>query len=297
LLGLWIEKTCEAKIVSALYPVKTSLESRWIKVFTTSLLAVMLLTGCAKRHAATHPPVPLTIHSPEANWTETGLATWYGEPYHGRRAANGEVFDMEKLTAAHRTLAFDTWVRVTNLDNGREVDVRITDRGPFVEGRIIDLSLAAAREVDMVRSGVARVKIKTLSTPAVAPTPVEVSRRNSKPVAPAPVETSRRNTSPKSSTIPTEWFGVQLAAFRDQQRATEMRDRIASACDCEVNLVEKPGSPVIYRVIAGRESSRQAADNLRSRLRNLSAIDPEVRNSAMVVLWREAAQEQTDTTL
>ena len=82
--------------------------------------------------------------------TETGIASWYGYPYHGRRAANGEIYDMEKLTAAHRTLPFGTWVRVTNLTNSKTVDVRITDRGPFIDGRIIDLSKAAAREIDQV---------------------------------------------------------------------------------------------------------------------------------------------------
>ena len=75
---------------------------------------------------------------------QTGIASWYGYPYHGRQAADGEIYDMEKLTAAHRTLPFGTWVRVTNLANGKTVDVRITDRGPFVRGRIIDLSLSGA---------------------------------------------------------------------------------------------------------------------------------------------------------
>jgi rare lipoprotein A len=72
---------------------------------------------------------------------------------------------MEKLTAAHRTLAFNTWLEVTNLSNGKRVDVRITDRGPFIKGRIIDLSLAAAREIDMIREGVVRVRIKVIAPP------------------------------------------------------------------------------------------------------------------------------------
>ena len=97
--------------------------------------------------------------------TETGIASWYGAPYNGRRSANGEVYDMEKLTAAHRTLPFDTWLEVTNLQNQKRVDVRITDRGPFVNGRIIDLSLAAAREIDMVQSGIVRVRIKVIRKP------------------------------------------------------------------------------------------------------------------------------------
>ena len=100
--------------------------------------------------------------------TETGIASWYGVPYHGRRSASGEIFDMEKLTAAHRALPFETWVEVTNLSNGKQVDVRITDRGPFVRGRIIDLSMAAARQIDMVRAGTARVRLKVIIAPVIA---------------------------------------------------------------------------------------------------------------------------------
>jgi rare lipoprotein A len=98
--------------------------------------------------------------------TETGIASWYGAPYNGRRTASGEVYDMEQFTAAHRSLPFDTWVEITNLANKKRVDVRITDRGPYVDGRIIDLSLAAAREIDMVQAGIVRVKIKVIRKPA-----------------------------------------------------------------------------------------------------------------------------------
>ena len=97
--------------------------------------------------------------------TETGIASWYGVPYNGRRSANGEIYDMEKLTAAHRSLPFDTWVEVTNLVNNKRVEVRITDRGPFVDGRIIDLSMAAAREIDLVTAGIVRVRIKVIKRP------------------------------------------------------------------------------------------------------------------------------------
>ena len=100
-----------------------------------------------------------------AGTKQSGIASWYGEPYHGRRAANGEVYDMEKLTAAHRTWPFDTWVRVRNLDNGRSVNVRITDRGPFAGKRVIDLSRAAAREIGMIGPGTARVRLQVIKPP------------------------------------------------------------------------------------------------------------------------------------
>jgi rare lipoprotein A len=98
-------------------------------------------------------------------WTQSGVASWYGPGFHGRLTANGERFDKEAMTAAHRTLPFDTWLRVTNLDNGLECEVRVNDRGPFAKDRILDLSEAAARKVDMIRSGTARVRITVIPPP------------------------------------------------------------------------------------------------------------------------------------
>jgi rare lipoprotein A len=96
---------------------------------------------------------------------ETGNASWYGAPYHNRRSSNGEVYDMHQLTAAHRTLPLGSTVRVTNLKTGHFTVVRITDRGPFVEGRIVDLSLAAAKQADIWQAGVAKVRLEVLRTP------------------------------------------------------------------------------------------------------------------------------------
>jgi rare lipoprotein A len=96
---------------------------------------------------------------------ETGNASWYGAPYHNRRSSNGEIYDMNQLTAAHRTLPLGSTVRVTNLKTGHSTTVRITDRGPFVEGRIVDLSLAAAKQADIWQAGVAKVRLEVLRTP------------------------------------------------------------------------------------------------------------------------------------
>ncbi|MFW5730035.1 MAG: septal ring lytic transglycosylase RlpA family protein [Desulfonatronovibrionaceae bacterium] len=95
-------------------------------------------------------------------FTQEGIASWYGPKFHGRRTSSGEVFNMYELTGAHKILPMHTRVRVTNLDNSREVTLRINDRGPFVDNRIIDLSMAAARELDMIGPGTARVKIEAL---------------------------------------------------------------------------------------------------------------------------------------
>lgn len=118
------------------------------------LLAVVLLAGCASR--AGHQA---GVEVP-AGWTgEQGQASYYADRYHGRRTASGERHDRQALTAAHRTLPFGSRVRVTHLGNGRETVVRINDRGPFVGGRVIDLSRRAAEELDMVRSGTAPVRL------------------------------------------------------------------------------------------------------------------------------------------
>jgi rare lipoprotein A len=96
---------------------------------------------------------------------ETGKASWYGAPYHNRRSSNGEIYDMHALTAAHRTLPLGSTVRVINVKTGHSTVVRITDRGPFVEGRIVDLSLAAAKQADIWQAGVAQVRLEVLRTP------------------------------------------------------------------------------------------------------------------------------------
>jgi rare lipoprotein A len=119
-------------------------------------------TPPASVEARTTPP----SHSPKPIYVETGLASWYGPPYHHHKGANGEIYDQNALTAAHRTLPMNSVVRVTNVDTKHAVVVRITDRGPFVDDRIIDLSLAAAKAVDVWRPGTAEVKIEVLSAPA-----------------------------------------------------------------------------------------------------------------------------------
>ena len=99
-------------------------------------------------------------------YTETGLASWYGPPYHNRRSANGEVYDMNQMTAAHRTLPLNSIVRVTNVKTGASAIVRITDRGPFIGERMLDVSLAAAKAIDVWEPGTAWVKMDVLATPA-----------------------------------------------------------------------------------------------------------------------------------
>lgn len=187
------------------------------------LLAIALLTGCGEKKRAKAripaPPPPITAEqqqpapgpSTDAEqekqptledkykdapvlWTQTGLASWYGPPYHNRKAANGEVFDMNALTAAHRTLPLNSIVRVTNLKTDHSTVVRITDRGPFVPDRIIDLSKAAAIAVDVWRPGTAKVRLDVLETPS-------------------------------SLNAGGRWC-VQIGGIKDQEVATELKNKL-----------------------------------------------------------------------
>jgi len=132
-----------------------------------TLAALLLLTsvaalpglGCTSSKSRPETTTPSGVKS---GYQEKGIASWYGGKFHGRTTASGERYDMNKLTAAHKKLPFGSRVRVTNLDNGRQVEVRITDRGPFVHGRIIDLSREAARRIDMIQAGTARVRIEVI---------------------------------------------------------------------------------------------------------------------------------------
>lgn len=201
------------------------------------LLALAALSGCAhKKHARHRPPPPPPAVAPSVGDTETGVASWYGKPYHGRPAADGEIYDMEKLTAAHRTLPFNTWVRVYDLDNNKTVEVRITDRGPFIDGRIIDLSHRAAREIEMIGPGIARVRVEIIRAPEGEPRGV---------------------------------FAVQVGTFRDRANAERLRGRMESLYG-SARLVQRAEKPGLWFVLAGREISEDAARALASRIRQNS---------------------------
>ena len=182
------------------------------------LAGALLLSSCSHRSARVSVPPPPSIpeNTPPAAtsstpnipsqpapapaigqplFVETGTASWYGPPYHNRKSSDGEIYNMNALTAAHRTLPLGSIVRVTNVSTQHSVVVRITDRGPFIPGRIVDLSLAAAKAVDVWRPGLARVKVELLQTPA----PLNAGGR----------------------------WAVQIGAFEDQESATELRDHLA----------------------------------------------------------------------
>ncbi|MBZ0272791.1 septal ring lytic transglycosylase RlpA family protein [bacterium] len=130
----------------------------------TRIFALALLVGAA--FAAQTGCAPARRVTPrEPGYSEKGIASWYGKAFHGRRTASGEPFDMYKLTAAHRTLPFGTIVRVRNTANGRTAVVRINDRGPARRDRILDVSFAAARQLDMIQAGIVTVELTVLEAP------------------------------------------------------------------------------------------------------------------------------------
>ncbi len=137
---------------------------RTLPHLTPFILGIALpLGGCHKQTVRVTPPIATDSANASLSSEErVGYASWYGDPYHGRRTSNGETYNKYSLTAAHRTLPFDTVVRVKNLDNGRNVKVRINDRGPFKDNRIIDLSYAAAKEINMIGPGTAKVRLEVL---------------------------------------------------------------------------------------------------------------------------------------
>jgi len=129
-----------------------------------ALAALLLASGCGKRHSRVSK-TPAPVRKVRVGETEEGIASWYGHPYHGRKTANGEIYDQDRLTAAHRDLPFGVWVEVRNKKNSKKVEVRINDRGPFVDGRIIDLSRAAAQQLEMIGPGTVPVRVKVIRTP------------------------------------------------------------------------------------------------------------------------------------
>jgi rare lipoprotein A len=206
-----------------------------------ALVLCIALSGCGKKRV--HPPTAARPGS-----TETGVASWYGHPYHGRRAANGEIYDMEKMTAAHRTLPFGTWVRVTNLENNQTVDVRITDRGPFARGRILDLSHAAAVSIAMIGPGTAKVKITVMAKPAVVETGAAL-------------------------------FAVQVGAFADRNNAERVRSSMERRYG-SAKVLMRDAQPPRWRVLVGRETTQEDAEALAVRIRG----DGEVQTGAAFVV-------------
>ncbi|NWF56465.1 MAG: septal ring lytic transglycosylase RlpA family protein [Syntrophaceae bacterium] len=194
---------------------------------------LLLLAACAPKKI-TYPPYE---PGKEIRYRETGIASWYGEDFHGRKTANGETYDMHAMTAAHRTLPFNTRVRVTNLDNGRKTELRINDRGPFVPGRIIDLSRSGAKELEMLGPGTAKVLVEAVGFAPGAALSLEGT------------------------------YSIQLGAFLERDNAYRFREDLAKRHPHVRVVLWETHTKRFYRVRLGafrtEEQARRYQENLR----------------------------------
>ena len=211
---------------------------------------------------------------------ERGLASWYGPGFHAERTSSGEPYDMYAMTAAHKTLPIPAFVRVTNLENGRSVVVRVNDRGPFVGDRIIDLSYTAAWKLDMLRAGTAKVEIRVLEpgrTPPPPPVLAQAAVPTPTPVptpAPVPVATPAALASPVIAAAPAASRMLQVGAFGLRSNAEAMASRLQSAgiADAVVSEAAVAGRTV-YRVRVGPVADAAQAADLAERLRAIGIPD------------------------
>jgi rare lipoprotein A len=241
---------------------------RWLTLSLAALLCcvAIFVTGCGGRQpVAAAPPVTNTTPEPAppaepgnrpaasspaaaapkphegGNVYEEGKASWYGAPFHGRQASNGETYDMYKFTAAHRTLPFNTMVRVTNMTNGKSTTVRITDRGPFVDNRIIDLSYAAAKQIESIGPGVVTVQLEILSA-----------------------------IDPNDGT-----FTIQVGAFKDKANAERLVRRLSADYPAvAMQSFESAKSGSFYRVHVGKISGEDAAKKMSEELHAREGVKP-----------------------
>ena len=235
------------------------------------------------------------------DYAETGIASWYGPGFNGKKTANGEIYNDEKLTAAHRTLPMPSIVQVTNLENGRSLKVRINDRGPFKKGRIIDLSRKAARLLGFERKGTAKVRVEVLGAESrkaavmmqsdeagIAPpaVPLEPVTQQALPapgasssdamaaVSPAPASSTQiatRTVQAEDATVtrrpirPSSIF-VQVGAFAQLHNAIRMKARVQPLGETQIVELETGGAATLFRVHIGPMASVAQADALINRL-------------------------------
>lgn len=235
------------------------MQSGLLKVFRTVLFLAgcsLLLSACGggyktqvidsteTRHLKGHQK-PYTVNgqrydplSSPAGFIEEGLASWYGRDFHGKKTSNGEIYDMHAMTGAHKTLPMGTYVKVAHRENGREVVVRINDRGPFISGRIIDLSFAAANQLGLVGPGTGQVRIEAIGLKQ------------------------------KNSAMPglSDAYVVQVGAFSSKENARLLAERLQQQLGDAVIHQEKIGGNLYYRVRTGRFTSLNEAENARNLL-------------------------------
>lgn len=247
--------------------------------FITVIMFTMLISACGHRYVRVgEPSPPREILLPEGSkgsqfyvvngvryyplpssigYTETGKASWYGKKFHGRPTSSGEIFDMYRKSAAHKTLPLGTYVRVDNLRNNKYIVLRINDRGPFVKGRIIDLSYAAAKEIGLVGPGVAEVRVTALGKE------VRLAASSSGPQAVVEVADLKSGV-----------FSVQIGSFQDENNARSLAARLGVIFE-DVHIVkyEDGDNRIFYRVRVSKSGSLREAGEMEKRLEDMGFVD------------------------
>jgi rare lipoprotein A len=220
----------------------------------TLLAVITLAASCAEREVPIQPlvtpaSVPSSAAPPSAAgpepavavgqiYRETGVASWYGKEFHGRKTASGEIFDMYGISAAHRILPLGTTIRVTNLDNFKSIKVKVTDRGPFIRNRVLELSYGAARELGFAAQGTARVKIETLE----------------------PFHD-------------TALYTVQAAVFADEENAKMLKERLSKKFEVIYIVPFMSNLGTFYRVRVGSYGTEEKAELVAGKL-TLEGLEP-----------------------
>ena len=228
------------------------------------------------------------VRASSDGYHERGIASWYGDPFHGRPTSSGEMYDMHEMTAAHTSLPLPTWVEVTNLSNGKKVVVKVNDRGPFVANRVIDLSYAAAEALDIVRTGTARVEIRALG----ARPPETTARRSTDraraatadarvatpaPAAPSaptkpPADSLARATPQPPAIAQDERLFAQAGKFRERADAVALVDELKAQGLVNAFIVTEDGRrKSVHRVRVGPLPDEAEVERMSDRLRGLGA--------------------------
>ena len=236
------------------------------------LLSLLIYTGCSTKKIPSTPERPAGYPKPykvlgkwyqplphAREFIQIGTASWYGKKFHGRRTSNGEIYNMYAVSAAHKTLPLGTYVRVTNLRNKRQLDMRINDRGPFVDGRVIDLSYRAGQKLGIIGTGTAPVKI------------VALGRASSGKTAYTPEDYERGN------------FTIQIGAFSELKNAQRLKAKLSRIYRNAHITKYDNGRTILYRVRVGQCSTLKEARALEKKLKRKGF------NNAVIVAEEMAA--------
>jgi rare lipoprotein A len=200
-----------------------------------------------------------------SGYRERGVASWYGTKFHGRPTASGETYDLYQMTAAHKSLPLPSYARVTNLQNGRSIVVKVNDRGPFVDDRIIDLSYVAAGKLGFASQGTGQVEVEYLDPAAPPPPP-----------ATRVAEANRATTRATAGTV-ADPFYLQVGAFSTPQNADRLRAQLTRTLGTDIRVrPDDGGSPPLFRVQVGPLQDQEAIRNLSLRLAELGFPDLKV---------------------